>query len=118
MEWCISTSGFVSFVTNIERNLVVRSDITVGTELPISVLFPGEFALASLGVLTEIIRKDDRWEEDIRYHKRMRLTRIGKENHLKLRYLLKGIQADGSLETNLQTILFCDGKRHKPTFAG
>ena len=40
----------------------------MGTELPISVLFPGEFALASLGVLTEIIEKDDRWEEEIGYH--------------------------------------------------
>ncbi len=60
--------------------------------LRISVLFLTKFASPSLGVLTEIIGKDGRREEEIGYQWGMKLTRLGDGDHLKARYLLKGIR--------------------------
>ena len=48
----------------------------MGMELRISVLFLMKFALPSLGVLTEIIGKDGRREEEIGYQWRIRHTRL------------------------------------------
>ena len=95
-----------------------RLDIAVGMELRISVLFSTKFAFPSLGVLTEIIGKDGRREEEIGYQWRIRLTRLGDGDHLKARYLLKGIQWRRLTRNRLQTVLFGDWKRNKPTFAG
>jgi len=90
-------------VNGSEGGFLIRCprDISVGTELRISVLFAKEFALTGFEVSTEILRKDDRWNDEIGYYYAVRLTRISEEDRLKLEYVLNSMHesanADGSL---------------------
>ncbi len=96
----------------------MRLDITVGMELRISVLFLTKFASPSLGVLTEIIGKDGRRKKRSRTSGGSDLRGSEDGDNLKARYVLKGIQWRRLTRNRLQTVLFGEGNRHKPTFPG
>ncbi len=83
-----------------EGGLLIRCprDISVGTELRISVLFQMGFALAAFEAWAEILRKDDRWEEETGYYYAARLTRISEKDRLKLEYVLNGLHESANAE--------------------
>ena len=87
-------------VNGSEGGFLIRCprDIAVGAELRISVLFPKEFALVGFEASTEILRKDDRWDEEIGYYYAVRLTRVSEEDRLKLRYVLNSMHESANAE--------------------
>jgi len=68
-------------------------DITVGTELIITVLYPTGFELGNFKVVAEVVRKEPYWKgnqfwEGYRYG--LKFNKISKEDRWKLDHLLSG----------------------------
>jgi len=55
------------------------TDIPLGTELSVTVLYPKEFELADLKVLTRIVRKETYWKEDSKINRKWKEYRYGLE---------------------------------------
>ena len=73
------------------------SDIPVGTELNISLLYPNGYELVDLKVVAKIVWKEPNWKEDWKagrkwkeYQYGLKFIRISEEDRLKLNLLLGG----------------------------
>ena len=76
-----------------EAGLLLYStgDMSIGTKLKITVLFPRGYQLANFGVTGEIIWKNpDQTKERQAYRYGLKFIEIGQEDHWKLRQVLNG----------------------------